>query len=124
MSKVGEADRTRTDSEPKVGSEKNSKSPDDANDSASTGSSSSEKGRCAKIRDHQYARACWNFVTWTPKRCRWDPQSPSQFSMGLNLLFGFVSTFVYRIVYCEVFENGYVRFIIKASQEITLPLVL
>jgi hypothetical protein len=93
MSKVDEADDTRTDSESKVGSEKNSKSLDDANDSASTGSSH-EKGRFAKIRDHQYARACWNLVTWTPKRCRWDPQSPPQFSMGLNLLFGFVSTFV------------------------------
>lgn len=33
----------------------------------------------------------WAFITWTPKRCRWDPENPPPFSLPLNLLFGFVS---------------------------------
>jgi hypothetical protein len=96
MSEFDEAEDIPPDSDPKVGSGKNGKLPEDANDSASTGSSN-EKGHFAKIRDYHYFRACWNFVTWTPKRCKWDPQSPPQFRMGLNLLFGFVSNFVSHI---------------------------
>jgi hypothetical protein len=73
----------------KVGSETSSQH-GGVNDSTST-RSSDEKGRLAKIKDHKYARACWGFVTWTPERCRWDPESPPKFSLGLNLLFAFVS---------------------------------
>jgi hypothetical protein len=89
MTNIEDVD-ARTNFDTKVGSEENSTGPEDANDSASTRSSDG-KGRLARIKDHQYARACWNIVTWTPKRCRWDPESPPQFSLGLNLLFGFVS---------------------------------
>lgn len=53
--------------------------------------SDDEKRRFAQIRDNDTFRKIWNFVSWTPKRCRWDPESPPKFSMGLNLLFGFVS---------------------------------
>jgi hypothetical protein len=59
-------------------------------DSTST-SSSVEKGYFTQIRNHEFSRKCWTLVTWTPKRCRWDPEDPPKFSMGLNLLFGFVS---------------------------------
>ena len=90
MTHVEEAD-ARTSSGAKVGSEQNSQVPEDANDLASTRSIKG-KGPFAKIKDNHYARACWNFVTWTPRKCRWDPESPPQFSIGLNLLFGFVST--------------------------------
>ncbi len=48
---------------------------------------SGEKTTFARIRRSQV----WSFLTWTPKRCRWDPASPPKFSMGLNLLFAFVS---------------------------------
>lgn len=78
------------DSDSKVGSEKNGNSPKDASESASTRSRNG-KGRLAKIKNHKYFKACWELVTWTPKRCRWDPESPPTFSLGLNLLFGFVS---------------------------------
>jgi len=45
----------------------------------------------AQLRGQHFSRKCWKLVTWTPKRCRWDPEDPPKFSMGLNLLFGFVS---------------------------------
>lgn len=62
----------------------------DPNGSSSTISIGDER-KFARIRDNGYARSFWRIVTWTPKRCRWDPESPPQFSMGLNVLFAFVS---------------------------------
>lgn len=50
-----------------------------------------EKRRFVRLRQNNFARKVWDVVTWTPKRCRWDPESPPKFSMWLNLLFGFVS---------------------------------
>jgi hypothetical protein len=35
----------------------------------------------------------WTLVTWSPRRCRWDPEDPPKFGLGLNLLFAFVSCF-------------------------------
>ena len=61
-----------------------------ANKSMST-RSVDEKKRFPQTRDNAFARQCWTFVTWTPKRCRWDPNDPPKFSMALNLLFAFVS---------------------------------
>jgi hypothetical protein len=89
MTNIKEVDG-RTNFDTKVGSEENNNDHDNANDSTSTRSSDGE-GRLARIKNHQYTRASWNFVAWTPKRCRWDPDSPPKFSLGLNLLFGFVS---------------------------------
>ena len=43
-------------------------------------------------------RRVWRVVSWTPKRCRWDPADPPRFNMGLNLLFGFVSCAVFLFV--------------------------
>ena len=63
---------------------------EDSKESTST-TSSDEKGYFAQIKDHEFANKCWKLATWTPKRCRWDPEDPPKFSMGLNLLFGFVS---------------------------------
>ena len=31
------------------------------------------------------------FVSWAPKRCRYDANNPPKFTLGLNLLFSFVS---------------------------------
>ena len=38
-------------------------------------------------------------VTYTPKRCRYDPANPPGFSMSLNLLFGFAATFTVANLY-------------------------
>jgi hypothetical protein len=89
MTNIEEVD-ARTNFDTKVGSEKNSNDHERANDSTST-RSRDKKGRLAKIKEHRYTRACWSLATWTPKRCRWDPESPPKFGLGLNLLFGFVS---------------------------------
>ena len=63
---------------------------EDANESTST-RSGDQKAQLKRIVDHKFAQSCWDAVTWTPRRCRWNPEDPPKFSMGLNLLFGFVS---------------------------------
>jgi hypothetical protein len=47
----------------------------------------------------------WKVLTWSPNRCRWDSANPPKFNMGLNLLFGFVSSSFYssQIVSLAVF---------------------
>jgi len=58
---------------------------------ASTSTISSGKKFFARIKDQEFAKKSWKVLTWTPKRCSWDPEDPPKFGMGLNLLFGFVS---------------------------------
>lgn len=38
-------------------------------------------------------------LTWCPPRCRWDPDNPPKFSMGLNILFGFSGAFTVANLY-------------------------
>ncbi|KAK0304866.1 hypothetical protein LTR01_007070 [Friedmanniomyces endolithicus] len=38
-------------------------------------------------------------VFWTPRRLRWDPDSPPKFSLGLNILFGFAGAFTVANLY-------------------------
>ncbi|KAG7001997.1 hypothetical protein G7Y79_00030g065300 [Physcia stellaris] len=38
-------------------------------------------------------------ITYTPKRCRYDPAKPPSFSLFLNLLFGFAGTFTVANLY-------------------------
>lgn len=52
---------------------------------------SDERKSLSQGKDYGFASSCWRWITWTPKRCRWDPDSPPTFSLFLNLLFGFVS---------------------------------
>jgi len=59
-----------------------------ANNSSSD-TSSDEKRSFARLRENEHARTLWRVISWTPTRCRWDPESPPKFSMSLNLLFGF-----------------------------------
>lgn len=46
-----------------------------------------------QLRSIAFLKGCWKVVIWTPPRCRWNPEDPPKFSLGLNLLFGFVSGF-------------------------------
>ncbi|MCJ1417288.1 hypothetical protein MMC32_003630 [Xylographa parallela] len=41
----------------------------------------------------------YSIVSYTPKRCRYDPANPPGFSMPLNLLFGFAATFTVANLY-------------------------
>ncbi|KAG9233856.1 major facilitator superfamily domain-containing protein [Amylocarpus encephaloides] len=50
-------------------------------------------------RKSRGAQTLWRWVNWTPKRCRWDPDDPPKFTMGLNLLFGFAGTFTVANLY-------------------------
>lgn len=38
-------------------------------------------------------------VTWTPPKCRWDPDEPPKFSIWLNILFGFAGAFTVANLY-------------------------
>ncbi|KAF2813868.1 putative major facilitator superfamily transporter, partial [Mytilinidion resinicola] len=44
-------------------------------------------------------RKLYNIVTWTPPKCRWDPEKPPKFSMGLNVLFAFAGAFTVANLY-------------------------
>ena len=55
--------------------------------------SSGEESKFARMLDNEFLRKCWTIFSWTPKRCRWDPEDPPKFSLALNLLFAFVSLF-------------------------------
>lgn len=44
-------------------------------------------------------RRIYNVITYTPPRCRWDPQKPLAFSMALNVLFGFAGAFTVANLY-------------------------
>jgi hypothetical protein len=62
-----------------------------SNDSLESDTETEKKDRFQSLRKNAVARRIWSFVTYTPPRCRWDPETPPKFSMALNLLFGFVS---------------------------------
>lgn len=40
-----------------------------------------------------------DILTWCPPRCRWDPANPPQFSMFLNVIFGFAGAFTVANLY-------------------------
>ncbi|KAG9961878.1 MFS general substrate transporter, partial [Aureobasidium melanogenum] len=44
-------------------------------------------------------RRIYNVITYTPPRCRWDPEKPPTFSMALNVLFGFAGAFTVANLY-------------------------
>lgn len=44
-------------------------------------------------------RKVYAVVTYTPKRCRYDPANPPKFSLPLNLLFGFAGCFTVANLY-------------------------
>lgn len=44
-----------------------------------------------------YVRA---IVTWMPRNCRYDPESPPKFNLALNLLFALVSSWS-RLLVCD-----------------------
>ena len=44
-------------------------------------------------------RKIYSVLTWTPPRCRWDPEKPPEFSMPLNILFAFAGAFTVANLY-------------------------
>lgn len=45
------------------------------------------------------ARKVYNILSWTPPRCRWDPNQPPKFSLSLNILFAFAAGFTVANLY-------------------------
>jgi hypothetical protein len=44
-------------------------------------------------------RRIYNVLSYTPPRCRWDPEQPPKFSYGLNILFAFAAGFTVANLY-------------------------
>ena len=44
-------------------------------------------------------RRIYNIISYTPKRCRYNPDKPFEFSLSLNLLFGFAGAFTVANLY-------------------------
>lgn len=42
-----------------------------------------------KMGENSFLRRCWKIISYTPSRCRWNPENPPEFNLGLNLLFAF-----------------------------------
>lgn len=67
---------------------------------ASTSDSNHDKdSKASKI--WRQIRSSWIYgvLSWTPPRCRWDPEKPPQFSMSLNVLFAFAGCFTVANLY-------------------------
>lgn len=41
----------------------------------------------------------YQVLSWTPPRCRWDPEKPPTFSMAMNCLFAFAGAFTVANLY-------------------------
>ncbi|KAG4440001.1 hypothetical protein IFR05_004515 [Cadophora sp. M221] len=97
---------------------------EDVNGSTST--STDDNKRFARVRDNDVAKRIWRIVSWTPKRCRWDPESPPKFSMGLNLLFGFAATFTVANLYYNhpILNILAVEFNVSNEQAAQIPTVM
>uniref|UniRef100_A0A093V505 Uncharacterized transporter YgaY n=1 Tax=Talaromyces marneffei PM1 TaxID=1077442 RepID=A0A093V505_TALMA len=44
-------------------------------------------------------RRIFNILNWVPPSCRYDPENPREFTLALNLLFGFAATFTVANLY-------------------------
>ena len=40
-----------------------------------------------------------DYVFWVPPNCRWNPERPPKFSMGMNILFAFAGAFTVANLY-------------------------
>lgn len=64
--------------------------------------SSGSEDHAEQTKDTQprsLGRRVYDIVSYTPPRCRWDPEKPPVFSMPLNVLFGFAGAFTVANLY-------------------------
>jgi hypothetical protein len=54
------------------------------------------------IRDRSVLSKAWEIINWMPPWCRWDAANPPQFSLGLNILFGFAGAITVANLYYNV----------------------
>ncbi|KAK4997288.1 hypothetical protein LTR66_003263 [Elasticomyces elasticus] len=60
---------------------------------------SQEENATTKRNQQPLWRQIYNVITWTPPRCRWDPEKPPKFSLPLNCLFAFAGAFTVANLY-------------------------
>ncbi|KAI9734507.1 MAG: hypothetical protein M1834_002107 [Cirrosporium novae-zelandiae] len=85
------------DADAAAGSLKHDGQPDPEFPSSQTSISSKTDATSSPLRSTW--QRLFNILTWMPPRCRYDPARPHEFSMGLNLLFGFAGTFTVANLY-------------------------
>lgn len=71
-------------------------------DHASTASHNiTEDNKSSNISTSRFAsvRRAYDAISYTPKRCRWDPVEPPKFTIWLNLLFGAAGAFTVANLY-------------------------
>jgi len=62
--------------------------------------------RWNSLKENIVKSKVYRVLSWTPPNCRWDPENPQKFSMGLNWLFAFAGAFtVANLYYCHPILN-------------------
>lgn len=71
------------------------------NETQITEESDTFSSHSAKSSQKKYTiwQRVYNIITYTPKRCRYDPDKPFEFSTPLNLLFAFAGAFTVANLY-------------------------
>lgn len=71
------------------------------NETQITEESDTVSSHSAKSSQKKYTiwQRVYNIITYTPKRCRYDPDKPFEFSTPLNLLFAFAGAFTVANLY-------------------------
>lgn len=67
---------------------------------SSNGSSDdNHNSRWTALKDCIVTSKVYQILSWTPPNCRWNPEHPPRFSLGLNILFGFAGAFTVANLY-------------------------
>ena len=53
----------------------------------------------ADARPPSFLSRCWAIINWMPPWCRWDPDHPPEFSIGINILYGFAGAITVANLY-------------------------
>lgn len=97
---VSHSKRTMTESDVEV---KHGKSPSSQSLDHDSSNGTSTPEQIPQTEKPTSRRSLWrriyDILTYTPPRCRWDPQNPPQFSMAINVLFGFSGAFTVANLY-------------------------
>lgn len=65
----------------------------------SPGASNYSSAYTSPSKEFSFWRNVFLLINYTPRKCRYHPDKPFGFSMGLNLLFGFAATFTVANLY-------------------------
>ncbi|KAL1610468.1 hypothetical protein SLS60_002136 [Paraconiothyrium brasiliense] len=91
-----------------------------------TSSSERSSPTIASTKERSNWRKIYDILTYTPPRCRWDPERPPQFSMSMNVLFAFAAGFtVANLYYSHPILNILARdFGVKYEKVAQIPTVM